>query len=792
MAYLFDGGFTGFLYSMRETGRKLKDGAKELVEDFISGFNGHGWKLWKRNNSWRLEVDELLVRKSLTTFEMIISQITSIKGSQAITQGNGKIKSVTLVDSADVYEETDNTTYNENFLSSKWYAYAPEGTTPNIGITRNSINFMSNEGYSAQGLLFKGNYTVKSFTYKVKGLTGSGIIYSYFENESQVTEEITEDGEYTFPSSDGTGDESQEGGFVFLSDTTGEIIQIPIATGITENVSKKPCYRIELENEQNTFTQYDLIRCQKGDKFYYVQVGSVFQYYLNIPISEFETNEEGIVTNPPQEGDEIIQFGNASHQEIYKNRHSAIYMHLDENEPAIDLMTDIYSKDWGVGNIIKTRIGGNLPGAEGDRGFYCVNGKILSVDEYGRTVYVINPDGSASFARGRLSWSKDGVPEFKGYIISGDSQGKRIEINPEKGSIEVYNEKSNLVNSIESTYYDNPTELFKSNISDLAFNSSLLSVNYPVGTNGTISDSISASVFKLPNNTIVVNNTEDEYWLYLSPNFHYTTSKITSLNIVLKYVLEKSDGSLIELDSREFTNVSSGGFTQTGVSAYKFPQVIGSYIPKIIVNMNATGTVTGYISFQVTLNEAYVRNLKYKSSFFSKGIGFGTDTKNVAMIWDRKSSTWGDGIRFDIENKRFGLKMDSNGIYIKHGYSVNTPSAWFFILPFLFAVKVNSDGSIASSINPISYDLKFTYSKSLTGRYTINFPTEIYDVMLGLNPIGVVIPGSSTTIVAGTSYISTSYATVNMAGASGLVDHSFTLLVFGLPASSNANDTDIR
>ena len=46
MAILSNGKFYGFLCSAKETGQKLANGVKEYVEDFVSGFAGHGWKIW--------------------------------------------------------------------------------------------------------------------------------------------------------------------------------------------------------------------------------------------------------------------------------------------------------------------------------------------------------------------------------------------------------------------------------------------------------------------------------------------------------------------------------------------------------------------------------------------------------------------------------------------------------------------------------------------------------------------------------------------------------------------------
>lgn len=352
MAILSNGKFSGFLCSIRDTGKKLKDGAAIMVEDFLSGFNGYGWKLWKKSNLWRLEIDELLVRKSFTTFEHIISQITSIRGGQTISQGHAKIKAVTTIE-ADVYREND-----------------------------------------------------------------------------------------------------------------GE-----------ETITQEQCYRLEIDDESNSIVEYDFIQCLKGNRQYLVQVGSVFQYYINIPITEFDSDAEtGEVLNAPQAGDEIVQFGNASHQDKYKNRHSALYLHVDEDEPAIDLMTNMYSKDWS--NAIKVRIGGNLPGTDGDRGFYSVNGKIISVDENNDIVYEINPDGSGYFARGKFSWTKDGSPKFSGTIllqidennvwevteagenIIGNKDGKRIVISPVSQDIKVFDDSNNNVLSIEGSNRNDISDFF--------------------------------------------------------------------------------------------------------------------------------------------------------------------------------------------------------------------------------------------------------------------------------------------------------------------------------------------
>ena len=104
MAILSNGKFYGFLCSAKETGQKLANGVKEYVEDFVSGFAGHGWKLWEyMTGKWKFEIDTIVVRETMLVFEMLISKIRAIIGAQAITQGHGKVKSVRISDDGTEY-----------------------------------------------------------------------------------------------------------------------------------------------------------------------------------------------------------------------------------------------------------------------------------------------------------------------------------------------------------------------------------------------------------------------------------------------------------------------------------------------------------------------------------------------------------------------------------------------------------------------------------------------------------------------------------------------------------------
>lgn len=281
MAILQSTGIRGFLVSVKKTGGKVVNSIgktiDEYTENFLSGFAGHGWKLWEYiSGKYKLEIDALMVRGTFTVFELLVQKIRSIKGALGITQGNGKIKTVTL---------------------------------------------------------------------------------------------------------------SQDG---------------------TE-------YLITLEDEMS-FKTDDFIKCQTFTgvfvKLYHVKVQSISDSnsVIHLLVSDFEKDENGTVLNPPEPGDEIVQFGN----ETDATRQSAIYIHADEGgQPAIDVMFGINSTDWS--NTVKIRIGGEIPGSGGLRGFYCVNGMIKGVTESGHVTYCIYPNGSAMFGDGSAEFRAD----KSGYVAGG-------------------------------------------------------------------------------------------------------------------------------------------------------------------------------------------------------------------------------------------------------------------------------------------------------------------------------------------------------------------------------------
>jgi hypothetical protein len=158
-------------------------------------------------------------------------------------------------------------------------------------------------------------------------------------------------------------------------------------------------YYIQVEDEMS-FVANDIVKCQtfSGEqKNYWVIVSNVVNNEIVIPKSEF------VNSSLPEVGDEMIQFGNTTDE----TRQSAIYLHADEGgQPAIDVLFGINSKSFD--GKTKIRVGGDIPGSDGYKGFYCENGMIKSVNTKGETMYMLRPDGSGVMAKGNISWDADG------------------------------------------------------------------------------------------------------------------------------------------------------------------------------------------------------------------------------------------------------------------------------------------------------------------------------------------------------------------------------------------------
>ena len=587
MAYTYDSGVERAVYSTKKTGRTLPNGATEMTEDFDSGFSGHGFKIWKTDDGfYKIEADELMIRKSLTAFELIISQIRAIRGSYAITQGNAKIKHV------DTYTE-------------------------------------GGKGY----------------------------------------------------------------------------------------------YRIEIEDEVNTIFEHDFIRCQKGNKEYHVEVSSVHQGYINVLMSEFTSGSDGVVVNPPEAGDEIVQFGNSSRDAAYANRHSAIYMSVDNGEPKIDLMTNIYTKNWD--DTLKVRIGGDLPGTDGERGFFAVNGKLMGVDEAGETVYQINPDGSGFFARGKFSWTADGAPSFSGSIflridnnnvwrvtengenIIGNEDGQRIVISPSDASMTFFNAEGNTVAIYDGKTQENPEDFFSSSIPTITIKTlpfsaeSSSSINY-----GTIVISepfqTTAAINMTCNFNISVSHMYADEYIWFNLNVKtYSDSSLKNL-ISTKKIYGETYGS----GSNPSYNITRDVIlTEIGYNVISFDlRFMVGYQSSVSFSMNSLTPI-------ITAN-------KYISNYFANGLILGTSGNNKFTVYNGEQGGL-PTIRFNAENSLFGLGFSRYGIMTKRN------GFWGMMPSIISCGLIQTEGSYYRFAHFSSYDNNIpSLSKSSTGMVTLTIPSD--------------------------------------------------------------------
>lgn len=293
MAILSSTGITGFFSSAKVTGKQILNKAGKLIpkyeEYFLSGFAGYGWKIWNYRSEknaedeelkkYKLEIDSITIRESMTVFELLIQKIRAVKGALSITQASGKVATA-------AYDEETN----------EW-----------LLTVEDEMSFVAHDIIRCQ-----------SFE--------NGTLRGYWVEISEIRK-------------------------IEGIDT----VVIPVSEFIGGIIYDKENNNAECVDKALT----------------------------------------GMIT--PVVGDEIIQFGNSK----IADRQSAVYIHADEGgQPAIDILFGISTRSFA--GCVKTRIGGDIPGGDGAKGFYCENGMIKCVDDTGSLIYEFKPDGSFSLGKRKI------------------------------------------------------------------------------------------------------------------------------------------------------------------------------------------------------------------------------------------------------------------------------------------------------------------------------------------------------------------------------------------------------
>lgn len=421
-------------------------------------------------------------------------------------------------------------------------------------------------------------------------------------------------------------------------------------------------YLIILEDKDMSFMEHDFILCQEftgSNRKYHVEIESVVNGVIRIPLSEFEMDEDGSVVNPPMAGDDIVQFGNSSHEEKYIGRHSAIYIHADESgQPAIDVLNGIYSKNWS--ECIKVRMGGDLPGTKDSNGFYCVNGKLVFADDEGSTVSVINPDGSASFARGKLSWNKDGSPSFSGTIlvktdanniwtvneqcenIIGNPTGKRIIVSPNTQDIRFFDSNNINVISIESLKKTDIDTLFDSSSTDIEI------LNIPFSVSKGIGETYISNIFETKGLGSIVSN------FYGGA----TSQNKTASSVIISIVNYEDSTGKVVINRTTIYGKSQIEIKEWPINETNIYAPIKEGFHRIELTLFCQHGLISINDFSCR----FVSNT-YLSSYFSNGLALGTSNENSFVVLNNEN----DSIEGLFVNRNAGLKLNENSLLIKKG-----------------------------------------------------------------------------------------------------------------------------
>lgn len=356
--------------------------------EFASGFSGYGWKLDASTNTFT--IDNLVVRKLMMVYEMVINKIMATNGSLWVSNSS-KIESVKQVrfiypdytkyvkDSYSIVNIEDGFDNNEYYLFGESKFVTGENIASSTNIPENRIDkfkpirlqYLNNAGYNIINFL------------------DSGI---FIEDENPEIYDIN-------------NDDLLEASFnAIVKETPIKILTYYKYFAEQANPNVNNCYVIETDKEEYPmFRDGDILRCQKytegnikyydavvlkhiKERHYLIQVAeSVFDKYTKVEYDEKgnlinsteeynETlyNKTNKVLNPstgeyvyksksyentdgsyngesslykPQKGDDLIQIGN-----IYNtDRQGALYLTAtDDQGPYMDILDGINRPDYSV------------------------------------------------------------------------------------------------------------------------------------------------------------------------------------------------------------------------------------------------------------------------------------------------------------------------------------------------------------------------------------------------------------------------------------------------------------
>lgn len=323
------------------------------TSEFESGYNGYGWKLDATTNT--LTIDNLIVRKVMHVYELVVNQISATNGSLWVTN-SAKCESVNAV----IYVTTD----VDKIKANCYYVYSPSSDS-SVRVCIHTSSLFNEDQFEIE---YQNNYAKD----------GNRMEYIY--------KIIIDDGGYI-----------QELTFINFSSDMSKILNAELVINYNSGNSKKinlytkyfesngENYRIVSFKDYPLFKTGDIVRCQKfdgnGDIKYYdalvltylskntylIELSKSFNdlyskvegdllkssspntllYSKNstYPVDTTDAEKQEEVLGDISEGDDIVQIGNIWNVD----RQGSIYLtSTDDNGPYIEVLDGVNRPDYSV------------------------------------------------------------------------------------------------------------------------------------------------------------------------------------------------------------------------------------------------------------------------------------------------------------------------------------------------------------------------------------------------------------------------------------------------------------
>lgn len=343
------------------------------TSEFESGYNGYGWKLDATTNT--LTIDNLIVRKVMHVYELVVNQISATNGSLWVTN-SAKCESVNAV----IYVTTD----VDKIKANCYYVYSPSSDS-SVRVCIHTSSLFNEDQFEIE---YQNNYA--------KDGNRMEYIYKIIIDDGGYIQELT----FINFSSDMSKILNAE---LVINYNSGNSKKINLYTKYFENNGEN--YRIVSFKDYPLFKTGDIVRCQKfdgnGDIKYYdalvltylskntylIELSKSFNdlyskveddllkssspntllYSKNstYPVDTTDAEKQEEVLGDISEGDDIVQIGNIWNT----NRQGSIYLtSTDDNGPYIEVLDGVNRPDYSV--IIPTNF---LTISDGDfKGYYVV------------------------------------------------------------------------------------------------------------------------------------------------------------------------------------------------------------------------------------------------------------------------------------------------------------------------------------------------------------------------------------------------------------------------------------